>query len=522
MKRLLALFCALLVIAIAGCSGQTDPATNVTAGAATLNAHISCNQGESGKVWWRYRKITVDKIAQTWFDTVHIPFTCPAGGILGVPVTYPLQGLQPKTQYQFEYCSDLGGDYGFCVNANGQAGPVATGGPPDPIDSFTTRDTPDTVIDDIVLGEGHQVNATFHGLFQSANSVDTYNCHIDGQAMPDPCTSPKTYDNLPPGTYTFSVAAIEDGVADPTPATRSFTINQPQVSNPPSDCVPVESQSWWNKDSLLFPGDSQHVHVGACFPWHRVISGDYTLNTTIKMHNEQGRYLIQARIDDATAQDPQIRFSTPVSVQCQDVNCIFNVPITVPTDQLPAGMHEWRVGAVTSPADHFSSSVTELGLATDGWQVCIRSCSGRTPANPRFEGRGWYETQTPTGKQVIGYNNVTWGWTASQDAEFPWDPSTGTYRPISGTWQPPLWIHNGASDGATEPITRSRCWVDPDFHNGISGTPVLDQTGSFQGRLSIDTTQFPNGLHKLVCAAGSSANGFLDGVQVFPFLISNP
>jgi hypothetical protein len=193
----------------------------------------------------------------------------------------------------------------------------------------------------------------------------------------------------------------------------------------------------------------------------------------------------------------------------------------VPTDSLPAGMHEWRVGASTSPMATESSNVAERNLATTGWQVCIRSCSGRTPAVSRSETRGWYKTATSSGLRQVGYNNVTWGWQSSQDAEFPWDPSTHAYVPISGIWAPPLSIHTGATDGVVEPLTRSRCWVDPDFHRGIEGVNVLDTLSSFQGRLSIDTRQFPNGMHKLVCAGGSAVAGFLDGVFAIPFMVSN-
>jgi hypothetical protein len=39
-----------------------------------------------------------------------------------------------------------------------------------------------------------------------------------------PCPSHKTYSNLKPGSYTFEVAAVGPGGADPTPAKKSFTL----------------------------------------------------------------------------------------------------------------------------------------------------------------------------------------------------------------------------------------------------------------------------------------------------------
>ena len=55
MRRAFALATLLLVLVLAGCGGQTDPATNVTATSATLNGQESCKAGESGTQWWRYR-----------------------------------------------------------------------------------------------------------------------------------------------------------------------------------------------------------------------------------------------------------------------------------------------------------------------------------------------------------------------------------------------------------------------------------------------------------------------------------
>lgn len=294
----------------------------------------------------------------------------------------------------------------------------------------------------------------------------------------------------------------------------------------PGPCVPLEAQSWWQKDGPLpFQGDMQHVHVGACFPFKQVISGNYTLDVTVKMHNEAGRYLTQVRIDDDTDQDPQVRFGVNPMLLCSTADCTFTVPLTVPTGTLPAGMHEWRVGASTAPRASNSSTVPERALTSDAWQVCIRSCSGRTPANDREENRGWYRTLDGSTLSVKGYDEANWGWLSSHDAEFPWNPSTHSYVPVSGTWRPPVNLHQGSQTDSTDPITRSRAYVDPDFHHGIVGIQVLNVAGPFQGRLSIDTTKLSNGMHKLVLEAGSGTSltgDLLSAVGVIPFLVQNP
>jgi hypothetical protein len=49
-------------------------------------------------------------------------------------------------------------------------------------------------------------------------------CKLD-RAGWKPCSSPKKYAGLSQGKHTFRVRAVKDGVADPTPATRSFTVD---------------------------------------------------------------------------------------------------------------------------------------------------------------------------------------------------------------------------------------------------------------------------------------------------------
>jgi len=79
------------------------------------------------------------------------------------------------------------------------------------------------------------------------------------------------------------------------------------------------------------------------------------------------------------------------------------------------------------------------------------------------------------------------------------------------------------------PVTSHRAHVDPDFHAGSAGWIVRQGRGSFEGRLSIDTTQLANGVHKLVLVANARklsrrdrvANGTSSGVQVIPFVVSN-
>ncbi|MGZ5321759.1 MAG: PKD domain-containing protein [Solirubrobacterales bacterium] len=179
--------------------------------------------------FWRWRKDT-----GPWQRSAD--FVAPCQGLANdYGASYQLSGLGPDSHYQFEACSKPA-DLVFCANANGQLAPEVNGGPPEPIDSFDTLplDPPDTVIDDVILGEGHQVIASFHAIARSPNTVISFECKLDDGAF-ESCASPKTYDGLSDGAHTFYVRASENGAADPTPATRDFTICcVVPVDNPPA------------------------------------------------------------------------------------------------------------------------------------------------------------------------------------------------------------------------------------------------------------------------------------------------
>ena len=60
--------------------------------------------------------------------------------------------------------------------------------------------------------------------FTATVAGSTYTCKLDGAAF-STCTSPKAYNNLSNGSHTFQVAATSQGVTDPTPASRTWTVD---------------------------------------------------------------------------------------------------------------------------------------------------------------------------------------------------------------------------------------------------------------------------------------------------------
>ncbi len=83
---------------------------------------------------------------------------------------------------------------------------------------------PDTVITSAPAAVSSSSTATL--VFDSPNTPNaTFECSLNNAAV-TPCSSPQVYTNLPDGTYTFTVAAINsNGQVDPTPAIATWVID---------------------------------------------------------------------------------------------------------------------------------------------------------------------------------------------------------------------------------------------------------------------------------------------------------
>lgn len=274
----------------------------------------------------------------------------------------------------------------------------------------------------------------------------------------------------------------------------------------PEPRVFLESQSWWTDTETLTDGDTEHVHSGVCFPLSpTVVSGQVTLDVVSKMHNVAGQKLRRVRLQAATDQGGLRDVAdTYPNLTCTEHDCTFTTSLTINTDALATGTHEIRVQSFAEK----QVSGRPTNLATSGYMLCVRSCSGVTPqATDSPEGRGWYKNAQgkELGYAVARYDSLSL---------FP-------RNPVSGRWCPPVRFGRGYS-GDT-PHERSRVVVDPNFHAGDPGRTYLNVSGAFRGTVCIDTTQLTNGPHKLVLIAYSSAKfpGQLSGVFVVPFTVTN-
>jgi hypothetical protein len=100
---------------------------------------------------------------------------------------------------------------------------------------------PDTFIDSGPSGTVGSTSAKFS--FSSDNTAARFECRLDGAAFSS-CTSPHSYTDLAVGTHTFEVRAVTTAGPDPSPASRTWTVdeNLPATFRPSAD-APVKGGS---------------------------------------------------------------------------------------------------------------------------------------------------------------------------------------------------------------------------------------------------------------------------------------
>ena len=133
------------------------------------------------------------------------------------------------------------GSHTFMVRATDAAGNTDQS----PASRTWTVDTtaPDTTItsgpaDGSVISE---TTASFG--FTSSETGSTFECKLDSGEW-ESCTSPKNYSGLSVGSHTFMVRAADiTGNTDPSPASRSFTIEEQEDGDPPNTEITKKPKS---------------------------------------------------------------------------------------------------------------------------------------------------------------------------------------------------------------------------------------------------------------------------------------
>jgi hypothetical protein len=132
-KKLIGLLVAgVLTLVVAGCSAETQPATNITATQATLHSKDSCQNGDAGTWYFKYRKVG----ASSWTSGPSHNWTCPSGGATNQDLSQQISGLDKYTDYEYKICGTLNGSGELCWDRNGDSDSVGN------YDTFNTTSGP--------------------------------------------------------------------------------------------------------------------------------------------------------------------------------------------------------------------------------------------------------------------------------------------------------------------------------------------------------------------------------------------
>lgn len=204
---------------------KTVPNGRATGVAPTANIDAYFNRDvEASTVTSTSRKFKIRKKGTTaWLGATRsvdntISPTSTNGGSESVATLNPDADLAPNTIYQVVI---VGGTSGV----KGVSGELLSTSKRWTFTTAADTTPPDTFIDSGPTGTVTSDSASFS--FSSSKSGSTFQCSLDGSPFSG-CTSPKDYTGLINGSHTFQVRAIDatTGTTDPTPASRSWTVNK--------------------------------------------------------------------------------------------------------------------------------------------------------------------------------------------------------------------------------------------------------------------------------------------------------
>ena len=321
--------------------------------------------------------------------------------------------------------------------------------------SFTVDTTPpETTIDAGPTGTTNDPTPSFE--FHSSESGSSFECSLDtGTPAFGPCSGPgatHTPAALADGPYTFRVRAT-DGAAntDPSPATRSFTVDTTSDTTPPEttiDAGPADGSSTNNNDPSFAFSSSEPGSSFEC----KLDAGGFALCTTPKGYTDlaDGEHTFSVRaIDPANNTDP-----SPATRS-------FTVDTTPPETTIDAG----PTGTTNDPTPSFEFHSSESGSSFE----C--SLDTGTPAFGPCSGPG--ATHTPA---ALADGPYTFRVRATDGAANT-DPSPATRSFTVDTTPPETTIDAGPTGTTNDPTPTF------EFHSSESGS-------SFECSLDTGTPAF--------------------------------
>ena len=127
------------LVFLAGCSGKTTGATEITPVSAKLHATGRCGAGQTCTWYWEYWPEHLPRYVDSYQLSKKTPVQGPVrGASADVPLSTVITGLEPNTTYRWVFCGspNNGADYA-CVGSHGKGGSTTADPPPD-FETFTT------------------------------------------------------------------------------------------------------------------------------------------------------------------------------------------------------------------------------------------------------------------------------------------------------------------------------------------------------------------------------------------------
>lgn len=276
---------------------------------------------------------------------------------------------------------------------------------------------PETTIDSAPTDPAGSSLASFKF---SADKSASFECRLDGSGF-EPCTSPKTYGDLPDGQHSFEVRAVDEtGQIDPTPATHSWRVDStapspPQITNPADGATFTDS-------TVTLTGSAEPLSTVEVFDGHgsqgAVVADSNGAWSMVLSDLSDGSHELSA-----TAMDAADNVSAPS--ESRTVTVDVNAPETV-IDSGPSG--------------HGSSSSATLSFSADDPQALFLcsldgepqyTCSSPHELSALGEGAHTFEVQAVDASGNPDPTPASRSWSVdttapSVSSTLPADADTGT------------------------------------------------------------------------------------------------
>ncbi len=291
----------------------------------------------------------------------------------------------------------------------------------------------------------------------------------------------------------------------------------------------VDAQSWWLPTEGAVPKgtDHGHIHVGACIPERETMTGPFTLDIRMIVHDpglqkvNTGRtstpyvavVMKDTSLEKTQSKLHQTGWTCPTPGTCTRWGQVRVDPSVFSTD----GLKETRLRFFSDVLDPAAGGRTATARMTAvlNFQYYVDLSPTRAESDvsrdPYLRGKGWYSA--PGGDLAEG---------GYCEADLMTVPAPNT--PISGTWSPAVkMVRHG--DAGDPPVTAHDVRLDPDLHANVPGRILRQGSGEYEGPISIDTTQLADGIHKLFLRAECNdqyrRNSTISGVLIVPFEVDN-